>query len=152
MNKLFREVYVKVKTQTTAINGFKKCGIISLNLNVLEDSDFIAAETTEIALIDLPIAENLRSEPTKTLLIAENSRSKTNCNIPIEEETQPSTSFIVSPSNDIYISKTNIKSRVCNRKNGIAAVFPSSLYKAKLEALKIVTTKKRLFTKKKSKK
>lgn len=58
-----------------AINGFIECGTTPLDLNVFGGSDFIAAVTTEIAVIDPPIAEYLRSETTEIVPIVENSRS-----------------------------------------------------------------------------
>jgi len=112
----------------TAINGFRKCGIVPLDPNIFDDSDFIAAETTEIAAVDPPRAE---------ISISENETNN------YQEEPQPSTSFTVSPVHIIPIPKTSIKSRSTNRNKGKAAILTSSPYKAELEASKAVTLPKK---------
>lgn len=133
VSKLFGEAYMKAATHMTAINGFRKCGIIPLDPNIFEDSDFVAAETAEIALIDPPVVENIMNESTS--------------NEP--DINQPSTSFTVSPSDIIPIPKTNVTSRISSRKKGTTSILTSSPYKAELEAsMKKVTPRKRVFTKK----
>ncbi|XP_025421076.1 uncharacterized protein LOC112691135 [Sipha flava] len=48
VSKIFGETYIKAVTPATAINGFKKCGIVPLDPNIFEDTDFIATQTTDI--------------------------------------------------------------------------------------------------------
>ncbi|XP_025195696.1 tigger transposable element-derived protein 6-like [Melanaphis sacchari] len=145
VSKLFGEAYIKAATQMTAINGFRKCGIVPLDPNIFDDSDFIAAQTTEIALIDPPIAEIAAIDPPITeISISENKTSNN------QEETQPCSSFTFSPVHVTPIPKASIKARSTNRKKGTAAILTSSPYKAELEASKAITPpKKRLFNKKK---
>jgi hypothetical protein len=136
VSKIFGEAYIKAATPATAINGFKKCGIVPLDPNIFEDTDFIAAQTTDIALIDP--------------LIAEISINK-NETIDKPEDNQSNSFFTVSPMHVIPIPKTNVKSRSTNRKKGTAVILTSSPYKAELEASKNVTPpKKRLLNKKKN--
>jgi len=52
VSKLFGETYIKAATHMNAIHGFRKCGIVPLDPNIFDDSDFIVAQTTEIAVID----------------------------------------------------------------------------------------------------
>lgn len=157
MSKLFGEAYIKAATQMTAINGFRKCGIVPLDPNIFDDSDFIAAQTTEIALIDPPIDEIAVIDPPIAEIAAIDppiteisiSENKTSNN---QGETQPCSSFTVSPVHVTPIPKASrIKARSTNRKKGTAAILTSSPYKAELEASKAITSpKERLFNKKKT--
>lgn len=57
ISEIFGKAYVQAATMTTAINGFKKCGIWPYNQNNFSDADFITAETTNIQ-----VAENQQTE------------------------------------------------------------------------------------------
>lgn len=46
ISKLFGEAYLRAATPTTAINGFRKCGIFPYNPDVFSDVDFAASEVT----------------------------------------------------------------------------------------------------------
>ena len=45
--RLFGEAYLKAASQTTAINGFKKCGISPVDKTVFSEHDFAPAQATE---------------------------------------------------------------------------------------------------------
>ncbi|KAI5704247.1 hypothetical protein M8J75_003374 [Diaphorina citri] len=47
ISRLFSEAYLKAATPTTAINGFKHCGIVPLNPEVYGDDEFAPAEATD---------------------------------------------------------------------------------------------------------
>ncbi|KAJ8893027.1 hypothetical protein PR048_005608 [Dryococelus australis] len=47
---LLGESFLRVATPMTAINGFRKCGILPLGPNMFSDEDYTAAEVTDIPL------------------------------------------------------------------------------------------------------
>lgn len=48
VSKLLGDAFLRAALPSTAINGFRKCGIVPLDPDVFTDADFAAAETTEI--------------------------------------------------------------------------------------------------------
>lgn len=52
ISEIFGNAYVQAATMSTAINGFRKCGIWPYNKNIFTDVDFISAETTDIRNIE----------------------------------------------------------------------------------------------------
>lgn len=50
ISEIFGQAYMQAATMSTAVNGFRKCGIWPYNQDNFSDVDFIAAETTNIPL------------------------------------------------------------------------------------------------------
>lgn len=48
--EMFGLAFIKAATMTTAINGFQKTGICPFNPDVFNDSDFMAADTTNVQI------------------------------------------------------------------------------------------------------
>ena len=53
IGRLFGEAYLRAAVPTTAIHGFEKTGIAPVNRHVFTDADFLAADVTEIEIVDL---------------------------------------------------------------------------------------------------
>nr|XP_023025029.1 uncharacterized protein LOC111513100 [Leptinotarsa decemlineata] len=54
VSRLLGEAFLKAVTPVIAIKGFRKCGIVPIDRNVLTELDYAAAETTEITLQEDP--------------------------------------------------------------------------------------------------
>ncbi|XP_046660673.1 uncharacterized protein LOC124358492 [Homalodisca vitripennis] len=48
VGRLLGEAFLKAATPATAINGFRKCGIVPLNQDVFTEADYVAAECTDV--------------------------------------------------------------------------------------------------------
>lgn len=136
VSRLLGEAYLKAAIPTIAINGFKKCGIVPINRDMFTEADFVAAETTEVSVVPLatcpPVQDQQEPQAESQEMTPPSIRPKgTSC-----ENSQPSTSFAVSPKDIIPIPKANITKRQNKRKKGSAAVLTSSPYKRDLETAK----------------
>lgn len=157
VSRLLGEAFLKAAMPAIAINGFKKCGIVPLNRDVFTESDFVAAETTEISVVPLDTCppaqeqqELLQAEsqelsslprPTTrrptTLHSTSHGNPQPSTSFPTSPgNPQPSTSFAVSPKEILPIPKANIVKRQSKRKRGSAAVLTSSPYKRDLQTAK----------------
>lgn len=56
--EVFGNAFVQAATMSTAVNGFRKCGIWPYNPNVFSESDFAPSLTTEIQLNDSQTSTN----------------------------------------------------------------------------------------------
>lgn len=52
ISEIFGKAFIKAATMSTAINGFRKCGIWPFNSENFSDADFLAAETTNIIITE----------------------------------------------------------------------------------------------------
>lgn len=68
ISEIFGQAYMQAATMSTAVNGFRKCGIWPYNQDNFSDADFIAAETTNI-----PLAQDNPSTSRATTHIAPHS-------------------------------------------------------------------------------
>ncbi|KAK9720207.1 hypothetical protein QE152_g22209 [Popillia japonica] len=50
VSRLLGEAFLKAATPATAINGFRKCGIVPQNQDVFTEADYVAAECTDMPL------------------------------------------------------------------------------------------------------
>ena len=129
VSKLFGEAYLRAATPTTAINGFRKCGICPLNPNVFEEADFAASLPTDrphSSVENLDDIRNIQNEPVPS----------TSSETPIvpdspEDSPQPSSSFTVNPE-EISPLPNSTQVRSQKRKRGSAAILTSSPYKRQL--------------------
>lgn len=44
------EAFLRAAIPATAIDGFRKCGILSLDSDVFSDADFVASEVSDILM------------------------------------------------------------------------------------------------------
>ncbi|KAF9419639.1 hypothetical protein HW555_003917 [Spodoptera exigua] len=58
LHKLFGEAYSEAAQQSIAVNGFLKCGIDPIDRHVFKDHDFLAADTTDVALAEPVTQQN----------------------------------------------------------------------------------------------
>ncbi|KAI5726284.1 hypothetical protein M8J77_026526 [Diaphorina citri] len=67
MSPLFAEAYLKASTPSTAINGFRACGIVPLDPSVFGDVDFAPAEVTDqpgtSSITDQPGTSSITDQP-----------------------------------------------------------------------------------------
>ncbi|KAJ3616588.1 hypothetical protein MTP99_017334, partial [Tenebrio molitor] len=61
VSKLFAGAYLRAGTPTTAINGFRRCGIVPYNPHVFSDADFVASEVTDRDEASEQLLENAES-------------------------------------------------------------------------------------------
>lgn len=156
VSSLLGEAFLRAAVPYTAINGFRKCGIVPLDPSVFSDVDFVAAEVTDIPLdteveglvehesegrVDKDGGEYLNvTNHGHTATEAENSAAgshpkETPNKTALQEKVNdplPSTSFAVSPSEIFSLPKSAISKRKTNRKRGKAAIITSSPFKAEI--------------------
>lgn len=156
VSSLLGEAFLRAAMPSTAINGFRKCGIVPLDPSVFSDVNFVAAEVTDVPLdaeveglvehesegrVDKDGGEYLNiTNHGHTATEAENSAAgshpeETLNKAALQEKVNdplPSTSFAVSPSEIFSLPKSAISKRKTNRKRGKAAIVTSSPFKAEL--------------------
>lgn len=203
VSKLLGEAFVRAALPGTAINGFRKCGIVPLDPHVFSDADFAAAEVTDIPEVnDYPgeVSSNndAISDGDEEMVggedavpgnggdTAANSKISVPCSkvvggggedvmpdsdareVGTEEtadvsedvapnnesdgtrtrhdknisnkclynsqmiDSEPSTSFAVSPKDIVPLPKSNVSKRKTNHRKGKAAIITSSPYKTEL--------------------
>lgn len=155
VSRLMGEAFLRAAVPSTAINGFRKCGIVPLDPSVFSEVDFVAAEVTDIPMdseVEGLVAHGIESE------IIQDHTANTNNIVEEEEEVNtenngdkntsnshpkqtsntvandplPSTSFVVSPSAVVPLPKSTVVKRNTNRKRGKTAIVTSSPFKAEL--------------------
>ena len=52
---LFGKAFLRAASMHTAVSGFQATGIWPVERNVFNDSDFLAAETTDIIMVEEPV-------------------------------------------------------------------------------------------------
>lgn len=77
ISEIFGQAYIQTATMTIAINAFKKCGIWPYNANNFTDADFIAAETTNIPIIDESESVDKNAETARVVENSANAESFT---------------------------------------------------------------------------
>lgn len=63
VSRLLGEAFLKAATPATAINGFRKCGIVPLNQDVFSEADYVAAECTDVPFQQLRPNQEERESP-----------------------------------------------------------------------------------------
>lgn len=139
ISKLFGEAYLRAATPTTAINGFRKCGIYPYNPDVFTDVDFAASEVTDQPFMQnsqqqevldgsTEISTEIESQPSS-------SSTLTLSNRPITPQPTSCSSgtrvFLVSPE-DIHPVPKSTHARAQKRKRGTATILTDSPYKNEL--------------------
>lgn len=138
--ELFGKTFIQAATMNTAVNAFRKCGIVPYDITVFSETDFLPATTTDI---ELP--QNDKQDPLASLATTDSQRSvddinnrQPGCSFWTNDEQPTSaqevdTSFkLVSPRQLILIPRTTQKQRM-SRKRGKTAIITSSPYKIELE-------------------
>ena len=133
ISKLFGEAYLKAANPTTAINGFRKCGIFPVDPDVFEESDFAPSLPS-----DRPISEehNLSPPATPNQFIDRPEEFDPVPSTSADQATpvcspKPSSSFQVTPEALIPIPKSE-QARSSKRKRTCATILTSSPYKNQL--------------------
>lgn len=131
---LFGAAFQRACTTTTAVNGFRKCGIYPLNREVFQEEDFAAADETDVPRTASPIPPLVTETPA-----------------PVRSATPtPGTSY-VSPQDILPIPKaTRRPESKRGRPRGRTAVLTSSPYVAEQKATSStkssgIAPRKRLF-------
>lgn len=134
VSKLFGEAYLKAATPSTAISGFRKCGIIPFDPDVFQESDFAPSLPS-----DRPIPDNLNSSSNP--VSPDNSIDKPEQLLVLPStSTDPSTpdnspkacsSFKVTPEAIMPVPKST-QARSSKRKRSCATILTSSPYKNQL--------------------
>lgn len=158
ISKLFGEAYLRAATPTTAINGFRKCGICPYNPDVFTDADFAASEVTDQPLMQnsqqkvldesAEISTEIESKrsSSSTLMFPNSPRFPQPCSSSMNTfpncppSPQPTSScsggtrsaFLVSPK-DINPIPKSTHIRVQKRKRGRATILTDSPYKNELQ-------------------
>lgn len=151
--RLFGAAYLRAATMSVAINGFRETGVWPVDSSMFDDSDFVAAETTDVPMNEsemAPGSDNHQQPSTSGKLIDGNYspldlEQKREHRLSTEEQAEisrlhmmspsvnkcVSQSFNHSPEDIIPIPKTKLKERV-NRRRGKTAILTSSPYKKEL--------------------
>lgn len=137
--RLFGEAYLQAALPATAISGFLKTGICPVNRDVFSESDFIAAETTDI--VESPVEEIQQQSSTEnrpasaSVDLDETFEGEENC--PPADEPCTSRTATVGPEDILPVPKMKEKS-TCRRstKRGSTAIITSPEYRAALRESK----------------
>lgn len=166
VSQLLGEAFLKAATPVTAINGFKKCGIVPFNPEVFSEADFVAAEYTDVAIHEDDLPDQVeRPSQTEQEVCATLQRQANFEQVQEQEDLdqhqadlrdptptpenktcrpisnpfdnpQPGTSFAVSPKELLPLPKAKAVKRT-HRKKGTAAVLTASPYKNDLVNIKL---------------
>ncbi|KAJ8868358.1 hypothetical protein PR048_029874, partial [Dryococelus australis] len=140
--KLFGEAYLKAATPLNDIKGFQTCGIYQTDPDIFQDADFLAAETTDQALISESQAGTSNASGSKRPLAntiplhhsqpSDNTATASVSACPPSPCTSKysSISFVVSPLNIHPLPK---RAKI-QHKRGTSAILTSSPYKNELAA------------------
>jgi DDE superfamily endonuclease. len=150
MSPLFAEAYLKASTPSTAINGFRACGIVPLDPSVFGDVDFAPAEVTDqpgtSSITDQPGTSSITDQPGTSSIIDQPGTSSITDQpgtssiteqpvITTHHDTSNNSSYSVSPANLMPIPKAT-QDRRTNRKRGTSAVLTSTPYRLALKEAK----------------
>ncbi|XP_039300711.1 tigger transposable element-derived protein 6-like, partial [Nilaparvata lugens] len=120
--QLFNEAYAKAEVVKTAVNGFKKTGILPYNPNVFGPEDFLATPPAEASSAPEPSA---KSQPSTSTDIRPASPSdQPSCSTQIPQLTT------VSPRDIVGVPVIHPST---SKRRGNAALLTSSPYKKKLQ-------------------
>jgi hypothetical protein len=154
VSKLFAGAYLRAGTPTTAINGFRRCGIVPYNPHVFSDADFVASEVADRDEASEQLLENAESVeiveqvnsienplPSTSRQVDQNSLPSTSRQVDQQHmhdlNSEPSTSeLVVSPKDIVPIPKCQSRTNKKTRKKGSTAIITDSPYKNDLETAK----------------
>lgn len=147
ISRLMGEAFLRAAVPTTAISGFRKCGIFPFNPEVFVDADFLAAEVTDIPVNDSQHDEDLnpiRNQVDPSLEENEDQETPNKRKDPNNEDLAvagpsgvglvKSVFKVLSPRDIVPLPKQSMmKKRRENRKRGKTAIITASPYKYELE-------------------
>ncbi|KAJ4447651.1 hypothetical protein ANN_09658 [Periplaneta americana] len=150
VSKLFGEAYLRAATPTTAINGFKKCGLYPLDQDVFDDTDFAPSLPTDRPLNHVESSNDSETLPVDPVPSTSSDTPNDGSIIilPAASSPQPSSFFTVNLE-DISLPPKSTIARSQKRKTGSAEILTSSPYKNQL-AQERERTKEPYKTKKKN--
>lgn len=151
ISEIFGEAYVQAATMSTTISGWRKCEIWLFNQNRFKDSDFIAAETTNIPIVESDTTSSQENAPlifnpetccSRSLIDLNNSVTTVSSSIKTVCHNLTSSFENASPTDILPKPAVEQKEPRKNYRRGKTTILTSSLYKKELKNLKRKEKKK----------